>query len=107
MDNGSVKNFYSFATKYWSHHKPLEFPIYDSYVDQLLRYFRDTDGFFHFRNDELKSYTDFKNILIKFGDFYNLEPYSLKDIDDYFASIVPVRGSAPYQQYLVRIPPIL
>ena len=54
MDNGSVKNFYSFATKYCSHHKPMDFPIYDSYVDHLLRFFRDIDGFFNFKNDELK-----------------------------------------------------
>jgi len=43
MDNGTVKNFYSFATKYCSHHKPLDYPIYDSYVDKLLCYFRDID----------------------------------------------------------------
>lgn len=83
MGNGSVKNFYSFATKYCSHHKPLDFPIYDSYVDHLLRYFRDIDGFFNFKNDELKNYSHFKNVLIKFRDFYGLEPYSLKDIDKY------------------------
>ena len=83
MDNGSVKNFYSFATKYCSHHKSLDFPIYDSYVDRLLRYFRDTDGFFQFRNDDLKNYVEFKNILLKFRNFYRLTPYNLKDIDKY------------------------
>lgn len=43
MDNGTVGNFYSFATKYCSHHKPLDYPIYDSYVVKLLCYFRDID----------------------------------------------------------------
>lgn len=35
--SGRTLNFYSFATKYCSHHKPLDFPIYDSYVDEVLR----------------------------------------------------------------------
>jgi hypothetical protein len=30
------KNFYSFASKYCSHHFPDIFPIYDSYVDRML-----------------------------------------------------------------------
>jgi hypothetical protein len=30
------KNFYSFASKYCSHHNPLDYPIYDSYVDEVL-----------------------------------------------------------------------
>lgn len=37
--NGVEKNFYSFATKYCSHHRPLDFPIYDSYVEKVLCYF--------------------------------------------------------------------
>lgn len=83
MDNGTVKNFYSFATKYCSHHKPLNFPIYDSYVDRLLRYFRDVDGFYSFNNHDLKDYVKFKKILLEFSKFYNLESYNLKDIDKY------------------------
>lgn len=61
----------------------MEYPIYDSYVDRLLRYFRDVDGFTHFKNDDLKKYSDFKNILLEFKGFYNLEPFNLKDIDKY------------------------
>lgn len=34
--NGVVKNFYSFATKYCSHHNPLDYTIYDSYVDKNI-----------------------------------------------------------------------
>ncbi|MDT0160700.1 hypothetical protein [Bacillus sp. AG4(2022)] len=83
MENGSVKNFYSFATKSCSHHNPLEFPIYDSYVAKVLRYFRDVDSFYDFRNDDLKTYTKFKNILLQFRLFYKLESYTLKDIDKY------------------------
>ena len=83
MENGTTKNFYSFATKYCSHHKPLDYPIYDSYVDKVLKYFRDTDGFYSFSNDDLKNYGAFKSILLHFQEFYCLTAYTLKDIDKY------------------------
>ena len=83
MDKGNVINFYSFATKYCSHHKPSEYPIYDSYVDKILRHFRDEDGFQYFKTAELKDFPAFKEILINFKKFYGLENYTLKDIDRY------------------------
>lgn len=83
MDNGNIKNFYSFASKYCSHHKPLDFPIYDSFVDTLLKYFRDTDSFYEFKNEDLKDYVKFKNILIEFQRYYGLEQFNLKEIDKY------------------------
>lgn len=78
-----VKNFYSFATKYCSHHNPLEFPIYDSYVDLVLRYFRKRDEFSLFQDTDLKDYAKFKNILLDFQMFYGLSNYNLKQIDQY------------------------
>ena len=81
--NGVVKNFYSFATKYCSHHNPLEFPIYDSYVEKILKHFRDKDGFAVFTNNDLKDYIRFKSALIDFRKFYGLEKYNLKEIDKY------------------------
>ncbi len=83
MDNENIKNFYSFASKYCSHHKPLDFPIYDSFVDILLKYFRDTDNFYEFKNDDLKDYIRFKEILIEFRRYYGLEQFNLKEIDKY------------------------
>ena len=83
VGDGKMKNFYSFATKYCSHHKPLDYPIYDSFVDKVLCYFRRTDKFSKFKNNELKDYAKFKNVLIEFRTFYNLEEFSLKDIDKY------------------------
>lgn len=77
------KHFYSFASKYCSHHNPNDYPIYDSYVDQILRYFRKEDSFRKFLNDDLKDYSKFKSILIDFRRFYDLEVYSLKEIDRY------------------------
>lgn len=81
--NGVEKNFYSFATKYCSHHNPLNYPIYDSYVEKVLCYFRDRDGFATFKTEELKNYVKFKGTLIDFRVFYGLEQYNLKEIDKY------------------------
>lgn len=81
--NGVEKNFYSFATKYCSHHNSLDYPIYDNYVDKLLCYFRDRDGFAEFKKDELKDYVNFKGALINFRSFYKLDIYNLKQIDKY------------------------
>ena len=78
-----TKHFYSFASKYCSHHNPDAFPIYDSYVDEVLRYFRDVDGFTTFHTSELKDYSRFKEILLEFRSFYGLEQFTLKEIDKY------------------------
>lgn len=76
-------NFYSFATKYCSHHKDMEFPIYDSYVDTVLRYFRDVYGFSSFHNKELKDYLKFNDIIKDFQQHFGLEKYTVKEIDRY------------------------
>ncbi len=81
--NGVEKNFYSFATKYCSHHNPLEYPIFDSYVEKVLKYFRDRDCFSKFSNEDLKDYIHFKGTLVDFSRFYGLEQYNLKQIDKY------------------------
>jgi hypothetical protein len=77
------KNFYSFASKYCSHHNPLDYPIYDSYVDEVLRFFRNRDSFSDFQDADLKDYVKFKGILIDFRAFYSLDKYNLKQIDQY------------------------
>lgn len=79
----TLKNFYSFASKYCSHHNPLEYPIYDSYVDEVLRYFRNNDEFSDFQDGDLKDYAKFKSILNDFRTFYGLDQYNLKQIDQY------------------------
>ena len=79
----TLKNFYSFATKYCSHHNPLEYPIYDSFVDEVLRYFRNSDEFSDFQDVDLKDYIKFKRILNDFRTFYSLDKYDLKQIDQY------------------------
>lgn len=76
-------NFYSFATKYCSHHKPLVYPIYDSYVEKMLMYFLKNDNFFNFVRIDLKSYSKFKDILNEFRNYYGLQGFNLKQIDQY------------------------
>ena len=85
--SGKTLSFYSFATKYCSHHKPLDYPIYDSYVDEVLRYYRKIDRFASFQNGDLKEYASFKAILEEFRVFYHLDKYNLKELDKYLWQI--------------------
>jgi len=76
-------NFYSFATKYCSHHKLEDFPIYDSFVEKMLMYFKKKDKFYRFKKDDLKDYPTYREILRQFSKYYSLERYSLKQLDVY------------------------
>lgn len=81
--SGNNRKYYSFATKYCSHHQPLDYPIYDSYVDRVLRYYRRRDNFSIFDDSDLKNYEHFKDILMAFRSYYGLEAFNLKQIDKY------------------------
>lgn len=81
--SGKTRNFYSFASKYCSHHKPDTYPIYDSYVEKMLMYFKKTDKFFKFKKAELKNYGIFLETIKSFKEFYNLNNFSLRQIDIY------------------------
>ncbi len=83
MKGNKQKNFYSFATKYCSHHKPTSFPIYDSFVEKMLMHFKNADKFYDFNKADLKQYPKYREILLKFRDFYRIEEYDLKQIDKY------------------------
>ena len=83
MSNGKVRNEFSFATKYCSHHRADFYPIYDSYVEKLLCYFRDVDGFAVFHKDDLRKFIIFKQAIADFQKFYSLESFTIKDIDKY------------------------
>lgn len=83
MNGGRIFHFYSFATKYCSHHKPTVYPIYDSYVEKMLKYFRKKDTINDFLDKDLKLYTRYREILMNFRKYYNLESFDLKQIDKY------------------------
>ncbi len=78
---GKVRNFYSFASKYCSHHKPDDFPIFDSFVEKMLKYYRKTDRFEVFRNEELKDYERFIEIIESLRTFYRVDDFSLRELD--------------------------
>lgn len=80
---GKEINFYSFATKYCSHHNPTAFPIYDSYVDKVLVALNKQYPFMDFKREDLKDYTQFKRILSHFQTYFSLDEFSLKDLDCY------------------------
>ncbi|MEE4196566.1 MAG: hypothetical protein V2I54_02890 [Bacteroidales bacterium] len=75
--------FYSFATKYCSHHKPLYYPIYDNYVEKLLMYFKKQNKSFKYTKKDLKTYPKYKEILLTFQSYYNLQEFNLKELDKY------------------------
>lgn len=83
VSGGKMISFYSFASKYFSHHRPDVYPIYDYYVERVLLHFRRLDKFYDFRNADLKDYLKFSDAVLAFGNFYGLEEYGIKDIDRY------------------------
>lgn len=46
-------------------------------------YFSKKDNFANFKKLDLKDYQKFKNILIQFKKYYNIDEYNLKEIDRY------------------------
>jgi hypothetical protein len=76
-------NFYSFATKYCSHHRSRFYPIYDSYVDKMLWYYRQRDQFSDFKRKSLKEYPVFIEAINQFKKFYRLNKFKLRDIDNF------------------------
>lgn len=83
MNKETTRNNYSFATKYCSHHRPLVYLIYDSYVEKILVYFREKDTFSKFTKHDLRSYPLYKKVHMDFRKFYDLESFNLKQIDQY------------------------
>lgn len=79
----NYKCFYSFATKYCSHHKPNVYPIYDSYVEKVLWHFKKRDDFEDFKRTDLKDYPKFKSIYMSFAKFYGIDDYTVKELDRY------------------------
>lgn len=80
---GKIVQMYSFASKYCSHHYPDIYPIYDSYVEYILKYFKSKDAFSTFKNSDLKNFSEFKKVIIQFQEYYKIEEFSVKNIDRY------------------------
>lgn len=81
--NGKVHTFYSFATKYCSHHNPERYAIYDSYVEKVLVSMNSRDHFMDFKQEELKVYETYMNAIGAFRKCYGLTQYNIKQLDQY------------------------
>ena len=98
--NGTGRDLYSFATKYCSHHNENDFPIYDNYVHRVLDYFNSR---FDFMQDKhltrcnknekdaaekidvplRRSYEEFNLVINRFIEYFELQKFSIKQIDQY------------------------
>ena len=76
-------SFYSFSTKYCSHHFPECYPVYDSFAEKMLMHFKRVDNYFKFKKDDLRHYPTYLTVLTQFSRFYGLDSFSLKQIDKY------------------------
>ena len=81
--NGKVHTFYSFATKYCSHHNPERYAIYDSYVEKVLISMNSRDHFMDFKQEELKDYETYMSVVDAFIKRYGLTQYNIKQLDQY------------------------
>ena len=80
------RNFYSFATKYCSHHQPKKYAIYDNYVEKVLVDFNKKergDRFSSFTLKNLKDYKSFIRVIRDFQDHFGLSQFTLKELDQY------------------------
>jgi hypothetical protein len=80
---GKELHLLSFATKYCSWHNPVDYPIYDSYVEKILYHFCRKDGFYCCTHNELRDYPVFKQALLAFRDAYDLQMFTVRQIDQY------------------------
>jgi hypothetical protein len=84
FEGGKKRNFYSFATKFCSFHKPNYYPIFDSYIEKLLWYFNQKDDHFYaYKRDEVRNYQTFYKIITAFRKHFGLAGYSFKETDLY------------------------
>jgi len=83
VNGQKTRKFYSFATKYCSHHFPEDYPIYDSFVEKMLTHFKRVDKFYKFKKNDLKHYPTYRAVLMEFRRFYGLESFTLKEVDKY------------------------
>lgn len=76
---------YSFLSKYFSHHNPNYYPIFDGYVEIMLKWYRDHSNCgFCFSNEALsrREYGEFASVIKDFKTKFNLKS-SIKEIDQF------------------------
>jgi len=78
-----IRRNYSFASKYCSWHALHIYPIYDSFVDQILWAYQKQESFATFKREELLQYPRYREILNKFREYYGLKQFGYKDLDKF------------------------
>lgn len=83
--NGKDHFFYSFATKYCSHHQPKRYAIYDSYVEKVLVSMncRQHKHYANFKREDLKNYETYMTVIEAFQQEFGLVEYDIKQLDKY------------------------
>ena len=81
--NGKDHFFYSFATKYCSHHQPRRYAIYDSYVEKVLVSMNNRKHFANFKREDLKNYETYMTVIEAFQQEFGLVEYDIKQLDKY------------------------
>lgn len=76
-----ARNNYSFATKYCSFHNPGNYPIYDSFVDNMLWSYMKLFHYTEFKRCQLKDYEEFYKVISRFREHFGLEKFTFKEID--------------------------
>jgi hypothetical protein len=88
MKPGKItKNCFSLASKFCGYHKPEEYPMYNEYTEEILKYYRDKDGFSKFSDEDIRDYVKYKGIIMDFRKFYNLEKYDFLKLGQYMAQL--------------------
>ena len=75
--------FYSFATKYCSHHQPNKYAIYDNYVEKVLVAMNKREPFANFKKEGLKDYNTYMSVIQSFRYHFGMMQYSIKQLDQY------------------------
>ena len=83
MCPGARRKYYSFATKFCSWHNQKSYAIHDGNVWEALKAYRAQNGSFTFHNSEFNYYATFFNVINRFRKAYDLEGYSLKQVDKF------------------------
>lgn len=81
--SGKSHCFYSFATKYCSHHQPDTYAIYDSYVEKVLQSLNKREPFGNFKRNQMKDYNVYMNAIRSFQQYFGLNNFSIKQLDQY------------------------
>ena len=69
-DNDKTINYLSFASKYCRRYNPTAFPIYDSIVRDILKYYMHTTNFYSGEKVDFNDYCQYKNVVDQFIKAY-------------------------------------